>query len=169
MNDWQSTCLGRGSLPRDLSAFEIEAFFTFSDAERRVIEERRHFRPRPQKKTHALHPSLQQVAPDGEMEIRRSLATHQVPATSFVCGISIARRLDLAPRLTLYCCYPSCVQRARSRARRSDSSPSRSERYERTRHETEFKALQGLPRRSNPDIANSFMELRLRYYNRPHC
>jgi hypothetical protein len=41
MNDWQSTCLGRRSLPRELSAFEIEAFFNFSDAERRVIEERR--------------------------------------------------------------------------------------------------------------------------------
>jgi hypothetical protein len=41
MNDWQSTWLGRRSLPRDLSGFEIEAFFNFSDAERRVIEERR--------------------------------------------------------------------------------------------------------------------------------
>jgi hypothetical protein len=38
MNDWQSTCLGRRSLPRDCSDFEIEAFFGFSDAERRVIE-----------------------------------------------------------------------------------------------------------------------------------
>ena len=42
MNDWQSTCLGRRSLPRDLSDFEIEAFFTFSEAERQIIEERRH-------------------------------------------------------------------------------------------------------------------------------
>jgi hypothetical protein len=41
MNDWQSTWLGRRSLPRDLSGFEIEAFFNFSDDERRVIEERR--------------------------------------------------------------------------------------------------------------------------------
>jgi hypothetical protein len=41
MNDWHSTWLGRRSLPRDLSGFEIEAFFNFSDAERRVIEERR--------------------------------------------------------------------------------------------------------------------------------
>jgi len=41
MNDWQSTCLGRRCLPRELSGFEIEAFFNFSDAERRVIEERR--------------------------------------------------------------------------------------------------------------------------------
>ena len=32
---------GRRTLPRDLSAFEIEAFFNFSDAERRVIEDRR--------------------------------------------------------------------------------------------------------------------------------
>ena len=28
MNDWQSTYLGRGALPRDLSGFEIEAFFS---------------------------------------------------------------------------------------------------------------------------------------------
>ena len=41
MNDWQSTWLGRRSLPRDLSGFEIEAFFTFTGNERRVIEERR--------------------------------------------------------------------------------------------------------------------------------
>jgi hypothetical protein len=40
MQDWHSTCLGRRTLPRDLSAFEIEAFFYFSDAERRVIEDR---------------------------------------------------------------------------------------------------------------------------------
>jgi len=41
MQDWHSTCLGRRTLPRDLSAFEIEAFFNFTDAERRVIEVRR--------------------------------------------------------------------------------------------------------------------------------
>jgi hypothetical protein len=41
MNDWQSTCLGRRSLPRELSAFEIEAFFNVSDAEQRMIKERR--------------------------------------------------------------------------------------------------------------------------------
>jgi hypothetical protein len=41
MQDWHSTCLGRRLLPRDLSAFEIEAFFNFSDTERRVIEDRR--------------------------------------------------------------------------------------------------------------------------------
>ncbi len=41
MQDWHSTCLGRRTLPRDLSAFEIEAFFNFSDAERRVIDGRR--------------------------------------------------------------------------------------------------------------------------------
>lgn len=41
MNDWQSTCLGRWSLPRDLSDLEIEAFFPFSEAERRVIKQRR--------------------------------------------------------------------------------------------------------------------------------
>jgi hypothetical protein len=31
--------LGRRTLPRDLSAVEIEAFFNFSDTERRVIED----------------------------------------------------------------------------------------------------------------------------------
>jgi hypothetical protein len=41
MQDWHSTCLGRRTLPRDLSAFEIEAFFHFSEVERRVIEDRR--------------------------------------------------------------------------------------------------------------------------------
>jgi Domain of unknown function (DUF4158) len=33
--------LGRRTLPRDLSAVEIEAFFNFSDTERRAIEDRR--------------------------------------------------------------------------------------------------------------------------------
>jgi len=28
MNDWQSTYLGRGALPRDLRGFEFEAFAT---------------------------------------------------------------------------------------------------------------------------------------------
>ena len=41
MNDWQSTYLGRGALPRDLSGFEIEAFFTYSESERRVIVDER--------------------------------------------------------------------------------------------------------------------------------
>jgi Domain of unknown function (DUF4158) len=41
MQDWHSTCLGPRTLPRDLSAVEIEAFFNFSDTERRVIEDRR--------------------------------------------------------------------------------------------------------------------------------
>ena len=41
MNDWHTTCLGLKRMPRELTAFEIEAFFNFSAAERRVIEERR--------------------------------------------------------------------------------------------------------------------------------
>jgi hypothetical protein len=41
MNDWQSTYLGRGALPRDVSGFEIEAFFTYSESERRVIDDER--------------------------------------------------------------------------------------------------------------------------------
>lgn len=43
MNDWQSTCLGRRALPRERSAFDIEPFFNFADAERRIIEERGSF------------------------------------------------------------------------------------------------------------------------------
>jgi hypothetical protein len=39
MNDWQSTYLGRGALPRDLSGFELEAFFTYSESERHVIDD----------------------------------------------------------------------------------------------------------------------------------
>jgi uncharacterized protein DUF4158 len=41
MNDWQSTYLGRGALPRDLSGFEIEAFFTYSESERCLIDDER--------------------------------------------------------------------------------------------------------------------------------
>ena len=41
MNDWHTTCFGLKRLPRELTAFDIEAFFNFSPAERRVIEERR--------------------------------------------------------------------------------------------------------------------------------
>jgi hypothetical protein len=41
MNDWQSTYLGRGVLTRELSGFEIEAFFTYSEPERRVIDDER--------------------------------------------------------------------------------------------------------------------------------
>jgi hypothetical protein len=41
MNDWQSAHLGRGALPRELSGFEMEAFFTYSEPERRVIEDER--------------------------------------------------------------------------------------------------------------------------------
>ncbi len=41
MDNWQSTFLGLKQLPRELTAFEIEAFFTFTLAERRIIEDRR--------------------------------------------------------------------------------------------------------------------------------
>ena len=41
MNDWQSTYLGRGALPHDLSGFEIGAFFTYSEPERRVTDDER--------------------------------------------------------------------------------------------------------------------------------
>jgi hypothetical protein len=54
MQDWQSTCLGRRTLPRDLSAFEIEAIFNFSAAERRVIEDQRRRRPPAATKSRAV-------------------------------------------------------------------------------------------------------------------
>jgi hypothetical protein len=36
MDNWQPTFLGLKQLPRELTAFEIEAFFTFTLAERQV-------------------------------------------------------------------------------------------------------------------------------------
>ena len=36
-----------------------------------------HFRLRPEEKAHALHPPLQQIAPNREVEVRRSIPTHQ--------------------------------------------------------------------------------------------
>jgi TnpA family transposase len=41
MQQWRAAFLGRRRLPRALSAFELEAFFTFTGAERRAIEQRR--------------------------------------------------------------------------------------------------------------------------------
>jgi hypothetical protein len=41
LNDWHATYLGLRRLPRDLSGFELEAFFSFTAAERTAITERR--------------------------------------------------------------------------------------------------------------------------------
>ena len=41
MNHWQATFLGLKQLPRELSGFEIEAFFSFTASERALIEARR--------------------------------------------------------------------------------------------------------------------------------
>jgi uncharacterized protein DUF4158 len=41
MDSWHSTFLGLRHLPREVTAFEIEAFFQFSAEEIRIIEERR--------------------------------------------------------------------------------------------------------------------------------
>ena len=41
MQGWHGAFLGRRRLPRALSGFELEAFFTFTGAQRRVIEQRR--------------------------------------------------------------------------------------------------------------------------------
>lgn len=45
MNKWQATFLGFKHLPCELSGFEIEALFTFTLADRQMIEGRR--RPAP--------------------------------------------------------------------------------------------------------------------------
>ena len=41
MQGWQSAYLGLREVPRELSGFELQAFFTFSRAERELIERRR--------------------------------------------------------------------------------------------------------------------------------
>jgi hypothetical protein len=41
MNKWRATFLGLKQMLHELSGFEIEAFFTFTLAERQLIEERR--------------------------------------------------------------------------------------------------------------------------------
>ena len=41
MNPWQAVFFGLRQIPRELTAFEIEAFFTFTATERQVIEQRR--------------------------------------------------------------------------------------------------------------------------------
>ena len=41
MNPWQAIFFGLKQIPRELTAFEIEAFFTFTATERQVIEQRR--------------------------------------------------------------------------------------------------------------------------------
>ena len=41
MDTWHATFLGIRELPRELTGFELQAFFTFSAAERQIIDERR--------------------------------------------------------------------------------------------------------------------------------
>ena len=41
MQGWQTTYLGMRELPRDISGFELQAFFTFSRTERELIDARR--------------------------------------------------------------------------------------------------------------------------------
>jgi hypothetical protein len=75
MNDWQSTYPTRVALPRDLSGFEIEAFFTYSELERRVIDDERRAPPRTgvQRRTR-LHASPSDFGELGE--IRFGLLRH---------------------------------------------------------------------------------------------
>ena len=41
MQGWQTTFLGMRELPRDISDFEVKAFFTFDGAERESINARK--------------------------------------------------------------------------------------------------------------------------------
>jgi hypothetical protein len=41
MQGWQATYLGMRELPREFSAFELQAFFAFSRSERELIDARR--------------------------------------------------------------------------------------------------------------------------------
>jgi len=41
MQGWHTPYLGLRELPREISAFELQAFFTFSHAERELIDRRR--------------------------------------------------------------------------------------------------------------------------------
>ena len=41
MQGWHTTYLGMRELPREISTFEMQAFFTFECAEREVIDARR--------------------------------------------------------------------------------------------------------------------------------
>ncbi len=41
MRGWQTTFLGLRKMPHDLSAFELQAFFTYSRAEHELIQARR--------------------------------------------------------------------------------------------------------------------------------
>ena len=41
MQSWQTTYLGMRELPRDISGFELNVFFSFSRAERALIDSRR--------------------------------------------------------------------------------------------------------------------------------
>ena len=40
MQSWHTTYLGLKELPRELSTFELQTFFTFSPSERKVIDAR---------------------------------------------------------------------------------------------------------------------------------
>ena len=41
MQGWQTPYLGLRELPREISAFELQAFFSFGPAEKELIERRR--------------------------------------------------------------------------------------------------------------------------------
>ncbi len=54
MQGWQTTFLGMRELPRDISDFEMKAFFTFDGAEREAINARRGDAIQPHENNHSL-------------------------------------------------------------------------------------------------------------------
>ena len=58
MQGWQTPFLGLRELPRDISDFEMKAFFTFDGAEREAINARRGDAPNLQHLDDALHLTL---------------------------------------------------------------------------------------------------------------
>ena len=65
MQDWQTTFLGMRELPRDISDFEMKAFFTVDGAERDAINARR---GDSHKLGLALHIGFLRMSPDGQVK-----------------------------------------------------------------------------------------------------
>jgi hypothetical protein len=76
MGNWQATFLGLKQLPRVLTAFEIEAFFTFTLAERQLIEDN------PAISCLVVRPGFGRHTRIGGPQRKRALSgTHSVPPT----------------------------------------------------------------------------------------
>jgi hypothetical protein len=77
MDHWQASFLGLKRLPRELTDFEIEAFFTFTLAERALIEERH--RPELKPGLSVLRTSRPAVAPEDSQRVIDAKDTIVVP------------------------------------------------------------------------------------------